>query len=321
MYLEHARRALNGTQLAALADALPHAVAGGARLEGLVDEATANGGRWLVDFLVRVEDRRLRTVLVAEASARLAERPRGTERGSGPATPCHRSATGPFPAAVAQRRMIRRTTMAREYDAAAELHLKKALEDLHREFDVTHAPERIDALMADSLEQIRTQSRVESYLPALAARLTRDRLLAGDAGGAGVPQVLFVGLHDTGRGQLAAALMRAYAGTRIGVHSAGSGRLEAIDDAVRVALAELGLELELDDAYSKPLTDEILRSADVVVTMGRSVGEVKIPKGTRHLDWRVGDPGGAPIDEVRRIRDEIAERVRRLADELAPLGG
>jgi arsenate reductase len=206
--------------------------------------------------------------------------------------------------------------MAREFDAATELHLKKALELLHREFDGVHPPERIEALMTDSLEQIATQSRVESYLPALAARLTRERLLADDAVDSGQPQVLFVGLHDTGRGQLAAALMRAYAGSRIGVHSAGSGRLEEIEDAVRVVLAEVGVEL--DDAYSKPLTSEVLEAADVVVTMGRSVGEVELPARARHLDWRVGDPGGAPIDEVRRIRDDIAERVRRLADELAP---
>ncbi len=60
----------------------------------------------------------------------------------------------------------------------------------------------------------------------------------------------------------------------------------------------------------------MLGAADVVVTMGRSVGEVMIPAGAKHLDWRLGDPGGAAIDEVRKIRDEIRARVQRLCDEI-----
>jgi protein-tyrosine-phosphatase len=61
---------------------------------------------------------------------------------------------------------------------------------------------------------------------------------------------------------------------------------------------------------------EILAAADVVVTMGRSVGAIELPEGTRHEDWRVGDPTGAPVDEVRRVRDEIDSRVQKLLVEL-----
>jgi hypothetical protein len=65
------------------------------------------------------------------------------------------------------------------------------------------------------------------------------------------------------------------------------------------------LAVDLTEAYAKPLSLEVLGAADVVVTMGRSVGSVDVPKGTLHLDWRVGDPTGAPVEEVRRVRDDI----------------
>jgi protein-tyrosine-phosphatase len=207
-----------------------------------------------------------------------------------------------------------------EFYAATDLSAKAALQALHAEFDGVHPPERIDALFADSVEQIGGGANVESYIPILAGRLCRDRLraLAQSEGTAAkhVPEVLFVGLHDSGRGQMAAALMRACGGDRVSVHSAGSGALAEIDRVVREALQEAGIDL--GDAYSKPLSEEVMSAADVVVTMGRSVGEVAIPPGTRHLDWRVGDPGGAAIEEVRLIRDDIAARVRALTDEIAP---
>ena len=113
---------------------------------------------------------------------------------------------------------------------------------------------------------------------------------------------------------MAAGLMRDCASPQVSVHSAGSGDRADVDPVVSRALGEVGIDL--DDAYSKPLTDEVLRAADVVVTMGRSVGEVIVPEGARHPDWRVGDPGGAEIEEVRQIRDEIRARVQRLCDEL-----
>jgi arsenate reductase len=81
-------------------------------------------------------------------------------------------------------------------------------------------------------------------------------------------------------------------------------------------MAELGVDLS--EAYAKPLAPEVLAAADIVVTMGRSVGDVEIPEETRHEDWRVGDPTGAPIDEVRRVRDDIERRVMALLEELEP---
>ena len=209
--------------------------------------------------------------------------------------------------------------MAKEFNASANMQRRVALDRLYAEFDGVHPVERIDEVFANSLGLIGGTAEVESYVPTLAGRLTRERLRAlGQSEGTiekVTPEVLFLGLHDSGRGQMAAALMREYCGDRASVHSAGMGQIAEIDPVVREAMLEIGIDLV--DAYSKPLSDEVLAAVDVVVTMGRSVGDVAVPPGTRHLDWRVGDPGGAGIDEVRLIRDEIARRVRALTEEIS----
>jgi protein-tyrosine-phosphatase len=126
--------------------------------------------------------------------------------------------------------------------------------------------------------------------------------------------VIFVGLGDTGRSQMAAALLILRSEGRVVAHSAGSTIGADVDPGVIEVMAELGVDLE--EAYAKPLSPEVLGAGDVIVTMGRSVGAVEIPADKRHVDWRVGDPTGAPVDEVRRVRDEIDTRVQGLLAEL-----
>ena len=113
---------------------------------------------------------------------------------------------------------------------------------------------------------------------------------------------------------MAAALLTMRSGGRVVAHSAGSQAGADVDPAVLEAMADLGADLS--EAYAKPLAPEVLAAADIVVTMGRSVGAIDIPTGTRHLDWRVGDPTGASVDEARRVRDEIDSRVTALLTEL-----
>jgi protein-tyrosine-phosphatase len=214
--------------------------------------------------------------------------------------------------------------MPEPLDAQTDLHLKKCRESLHREFTGMHAADTIDGIFDDSVTRIRTAGRIDAYVPALAEKLARDRLRAA-AQTAGtlekdVPEVLFVALHDTGRGQIGAAFMRRLGGDRVSVHSAGTGGDRApVDPGVAAIMQEVGIDL--DGQYSKPLTPEVLAAADVVVTMGRSTGIVEIPSNVRHVDWRIGDPGGAPADEIRHIRDEIEGRVEGLLAELAPRQG
>ncbi len=123
------------------------------------------------------------------------------------------------------------------------------------------------------------------------------------------PIVLFVCVRNAGRSQMAAALLRHRAGGRVSVRSAGSDPADDIHPNVRVALAEVGLDLA--DAVPKRLDDDDVRAADVVVTMGCGDACPVYP-GRRYEDWEVDDPAGRSLEETRRIRDEIDARVRDL---------
>jgi protein-tyrosine-phosphatase len=128
-----------------------------------------------------------------------------------------------------------------------------------------------------------------------------------------VPEVLFVCVHNAGRSQMAAALLSHRAQGRVHVRSAGSEPTDRINPAVVAAMQEVGLDLSQE--FPKPLTDEFVQAADVVITMG--CGDAcPIYPGKRYLDWELDDPAGKPLEEVRPIRDEIDRRVQLLLSEL-----
>jgi arsenate reductase (thioredoxin) len=129
-----------------------------------------------------------------------------------------------------------------------------------------------------------------------------------------VPEVLFVCVHNAGRSQMAAALLDQLAGGRVTVRSAGSEPADRINPNVVAAMEEIGLDVSRE--RPKPLTGDAVEAADVVITMG--CGDAcPIYPGKRYEDWELDDPAHTDLDGVRRIRDEIAERVRRLVGELA----
>jgi arsenate reductase len=138
-----------------------------------------------------------------------------------------------------------------------------------------------------------------------------DRPSPGDA----VPEVLFVCVHNAGRSQMAAALLDHHANGRVRVRSAGSAPGDRLNPAVVAAMGEVGIDLSKE--FPKPLTDESVRAADAVITMG--CGDAcPIYPGKRYEDWELQDPAGQPVEVVRRIRDDIDARVRRLLAELVP---
>jgi arsenate reductase (thioredoxin) len=114
---------------------------------------------------------------------------------------------------------------------------------------------------------------------------------------------------------MAAALLDRAAKGRVHIRSAGSDPRDEIHPVVRDAMAEIGIDMS--QAFPQPLNNDVLRSADVVVTMGCG-DSCPVYPGTRYLDWELEDPAGKPIDEVRPIRDEIDRRVRALLTELVP---
>jgi arsenate reductase len=128
-----------------------------------------------------------------------------------------------------------------------------------------------------------------------------------------VPEVLFVCVRNSGRSQMAAALLDHHARGRVHVRSAGSDPGERINPVVVSALAEL--DIDVSKEFPKPLTDEVVRAADAVVTMGCGDACPVYP-GKRYEDWELDDPEGRPLDDVRRIRDEIDGRVRKLLADL-----
>ena len=156
-------------------------------------------------------------------------------------------------------------------------------------------------------------------MPLFVHRFARERLRAlgqveGTTGKA-VPEVLFVCVQNAGRSQMAAALLDHYAQGRVHVRSAGSDPADQINQNGVIAMRELGIDIGTE--FPKPMTDEVVEAADAVVTMG--CGDAcPIYPGKRYEDWEVADPAGADLDSVREIRDDIAGRVRRLLDEVAP---
>jgi arsenate reductase len=129
------------------------------------------------------------------------------------------------------------------------------------------------------------------------------------------PQVLFVCKHNAGRSQMAAGLVKLRSQGRIHVRSAGSTPGEEINPAAIEAMAELGVDMS--EEFPKPITDEAVEAADVVITMGCGDACPVFP-GKRYEDWELEDPEGKNLATVRRIRDEIDERVRMLIGELLP---
>ena len=127
------------------------------------------------------------------------------------------------------------------------------------------------------------------------------------------PEVLFVCVHNAGRSQMAAAMLDHHAQGRVHVRSAGSTPADEINPAVLEVMAEVGIDLSKE--FPKPLTDEAVREADVVITMGCGDACAIYP-GKRYLDWDLPDPAGRPVAEVRPIRDEVDRRVRELLNEL-----
>jgi protein-tyrosine-phosphatase len=201
-------------------------------------------------------------------------------------------------------------------DPVTQHHVRQAADALAGEFAGIYSRETIERYIAESLDLL-GDARINVFVPVLAHRFARERLKAlGQAEGRivkEVPEVLFVCVQNAGRSQMAAGLMSYRAAGKVHVRSAGSDPAEQINPAVVEAMAELGIDLH--EAFPKPLTDEVVRAADAVVTMG--CGDAcPIYPGKRYLDWELADPAGQDLETVRAIRDDIDARVQALLAEL-----
>ena len=128
-----------------------------------------------------------------------------------------------------------------------------------------------------------------------------------------IPAVLFLCVHNAGRSQMALGWFNHLAGGRAVARSGGSEPGKEVNPSAVRAMAEVGIDIAQE--FPKPWTDEIIRAADVVVTMGCGDACPLFP-GKRYEDWELEDPAGQDVDAVRPIRDEIERRVRRLLETL-----
>lgn len=204
--------------------------------------------------------------------------------------------------------------------SAAPLELRPLIRNvadrLRTEFDGTFSTETIQRFMAESYESL-SGARVKGFIPLFVERFTRQRLRAlarvEGKGRSDVPMVVFLCVHNAGRSQMAAGWMQHLARDRVEVFSGGSDPASQVNPSAVAAMAEVGIDIATE--FPKPWTDEIVRAADVIVTMGCGDACPVFP-GTRYLDWQVDDPAGLGVEPVRPIRDDIGRRVRALMAEM-----
>jgi protein-tyrosine-phosphatase len=205
----------------------------------------------------------------------------------------------------------------REIPLAERPALRGAAHRLAQEFEGTFGEETIERFLTTSYDQFAGRATVANFLPLMAERFARQRLQAlarveGKAAG-GAPVVLFLCVHNAGRSQMALGWFNHLAGERAVAWSGGSAPGAEVNRAAIAAMAEVGIDIAHE--FPKPWTEEIVRAADVVVTMGCGDACPLFP-GKRYEDWVLDDPFGKSVDEVRPVRDEIGRRVRDLLTRL-----
>jgi protein-tyrosine-phosphatase len=202
-----------------------------------------------------------------------------------------------------------------ERDERTERMLVGIVDDLAYKYDGVYGRETVAQIVSSSYNLQATGASVTKHLALLTQRFAEEQLVASaQANGLvakATPEVLFICVHNAGRSQMAAAYLHHVSGGRVHVRSAGSQPGDQVSPVATEAMAEVGIELV--DSFPKPLTNDVVRAADVIITMG--CGDAcPIYPGKLYLDWDLPDPAGMPLDQVRPIRDEIGRRVQDLLE-------
>lgn len=204
-----------------------------------------------------------------------------------------------------------------ELNTETGLLVKQAAARVHERFAGTFSAETIERFIDDSRERLEARATVTSWLPILIERFATDRLraLAHVEGKATreAPVVVFLCVHNAGRSQMAAGWTRHLAGRRVEVFSGGSDPANEVNPAAVAAMAAAGVDISTE--HPQPWTDEIVRAADVVVTMGCGDACPLFP-GVKYEDWELADPAGLAVTDVLPIRDDIRRRVEDLLGRL-----
>jgi arsenate reductase len=198
-----------------------------------------------------------------------------------------------------------------------QVALKTAAVRLARDFEGTFGTETIERFLYTSYDQFAGRATVVNFLPLLAERFARQRLdaLAKVEGLShdGRPVVLFLCTHNAARSQMALGFFQRYAGHRAVAWSGGSEPCDEVNASAIEAMCER--DIDISGEYPKPWTDEVVRAADAVITMGCGDACPVFP-GKRYEEWVIDDPAGLDIAAIRPIRNEIERRVLVLLDQL-----
>jgi arsenate reductase len=200
---------------------------------------------------------------------------------------------------------------------AEMVNIRQSAAALERRWKGRMNAETIERFITESLDLVLPRARLRTWVPVIVERLTDDRLRALvrlESGRTDLnPSVLFLCVHNAGRSQMAAGWTRYLGGDRVDVYSGGSEPASEVNRAAVAAMAEKGIDISTE--IPQPWADEIVRAADVIVTMGCGDACPVYP-GKRYVDWELDDPAGKPVEEVRPIRDDLEQRVRGLLAEL-----
>ena len=189
--------------------------------------------------------------------------------------------------------------------------------ELTAQYQGTFSQETVERYVLESHAALQRTAKIQRYLVQLTEKFVKDRLLAlaqaQDSSLKTRPEVLFVCVQNSGRSQMAMAFLEELSEGKIGVRSAGSMPADQLSDKTMLAMQEVGIDL--GSQFPKPLTDDVVQAADVVITMG--CGDAcPIYPGKKYLDWNLPDPSLLDMEGVRAVRDQIKAKVQQLVEAL-----
>lgn len=202
-------------------------------------------------------------------------------------------------------------------DLLFQRSLNNVVERYANKYEGVFAHETVERVVYESYAALLRTAKNKQYLITLTEKFSGDRLrslfVSQDESRKDKPEVLFVCVQNAGRSQMAMAFMNELSEGKVVVRSAGSMPASEVSAKAVEVMKEIGIELT--EAFPKPLTDDVVRASDVVITMGCGDACPLYP-GKRYLDWDLDDPADLELDQVRRVRDEIKARVEALLVEL-----
>jgi len=195
--------------------------------------------------------------------------------------------------------------------------LDRVVDSLAEKYLGVFAKETIERVVFESYASLLRTGTNPKFVTNFAEKFSRDRLRALATAKGSVtkdkPEVLFVCVQNAGRSQMAMALMNQLSNGAINVRSAGSMPASEVSEKTVAVMQEIGIDLS--EAFPKPLTDDVVQAADVVITMGCGDACPLYP-GKRYMDWNLEDPANLDLEGVRSVRDEIQALVKGLISEL-----